>query len=334
MIVESSAPTRVDLAGGTVDIWPLYLFHQDSITVNFAISLPARCRLSSRPDNKILLRSLDTKESAEFDGLESLWSTDRLRMLARLAYFFKPNPGFEISTGGTAPAGSGLAGSSALNIAICGALNLFTGAGYDPEKLIQIAKNVEAQVISVPTGDQDFYPATYGGVSAIYLTPKGVFREEIPVDLDRLARRFILIYSGQQRNSGINNWDVMKRHIDGDSKVFESFEGIIRAARKIVVALRSGNFDAIDAALEEEWFHRRLLSDGITTPEIEEIITRARKLGAGGAKICGAGGGGCMVITVPEGRRQSIEEKLREAGVHVIEYKIASRGVEVKVIES
>src|SRR5207247_7412391 len=116
MIVESSAPTRVDLAGGTVDIWPLYLFHQDSVTVNFAISLPARCRLSTRPDNKILLRSLDTKESVEFDGLAYLWSTDRLRILARLAYFFKPKPGLEIYLCGTAHTASHLARSSCSNV--------------------------------------------------------------------------------------------------------------------------------------------------------------------------------------------------------------------------
>jgi len=331
MIVESSAPTRVDLAGGTVDIWPLYLFHRGAITVNLAINLRARCRLSTRSDEKIFLRSIDTGESAEFESLEPLWSTPHLKMLAKLVYFFAPQTGIEMTTECTAPAGSGLAGSSALNIAICGALNKFTGDRYNLETLIQIAKNVEAQVIDVPTGDQDFYPAAYGGLEAIHLTPKGVVREAIATDLDRLSGRLILVFSGQQRNSGINNWDVMKRHIDGDRGIFLAFEGIVHAANRAADSLRTGQFEAIDAALDEEWSNRRQLSDGISTPEIERIIEQARSLGAGSAKICGAGGGGCVVLSTPEGQRPKIESELRKLGVEVIDYKIATQGLETRV---
>ena len=333
MIIESSAPTRVDLAGGTVDIWPLYLFHEGAVTVNFAIDLPARCRLTSRTDSRILLRSVDTAESAEFDGLAPLRTTPRLKMLAKLIYFFAPATGLEMVTECTAPAGSGLAGSSALNIAICGALNVFTDARHDPRTLIEIAKNVEAQVIDVPTGDQDFYPPTYGGVSAIHLNPKGVEREEIPADLDGLAERLVLVFSGQQRNSGINNWDVQKRHIDGDRRVIEAFDGIVRASNRMAGALRRGDFDAIDAALDEEWSNRRQLSDGIATPEIDSFIARAKSLGAGSAKICGAGGGGCVVLSVPAGRRRDVERALAADGVRVIDYSIARRGLQLTVSE-
>jgi D-glycero-alpha-D-manno-heptose-7-phosphate kinase len=331
VIIETSAPTRVDLAGGTVDIWPLYLFHENAVTVNFAINLPARCRLRSRSDRTIVLRSIDTAESAEFGSLAELRTSPKLRMLARLVYFFAPDSGLEMVTECTAPAGSGLAGSSALNIAICGALNAFTGAGHDPRTLIEIAKNVEAQVIDVPTGDQDFYPPTYGGVSAVHLTPRGVWREEIDVDPERLAERLVLVFSGQQRNSGINNWEVEKRHIDGDRRVFDAFEGIVRAANRMAAALRAGDLDGIDGALDEEWSNRRQLADGIATPEIDRIITRARALGAGSAKICGAGGGGCLVLSVPEGQRGAIEAALRGDGVAVIDYAIARRGLELSV---
>jgi D-glycero-alpha-D-manno-heptose-7-phosphate kinase len=333
MIIETSAPTRVDLAGGTVDIWPLYLFHDRAVTVNFAIDLPARCRIAARSDRRIVLRSIDTGESAEFTTRAELQSSPKLKMLTKLIYFFAPEQGLEMVTECTAPAGSGLAGSSALNIAICTALNAFTGGTYDPRTLIEIAKNVEAQVIDVPTGDQDFYPPTYGGLSAIHLTPKGVFREGIATDLEQLSERLVLVFSGQQRNSGINNWEVQKRHIDGDRRVFDAFEGIVRAANRMADALRSGQLDRIDEALDEEWSNRRTLADGITTPEIERIIARARALGAGSAKICGAGGGGCLVLSVPEGKRRYIEKKLQADGVRTMDYRIARAGVELRTIE-
>jgi D-glycero-alpha-D-manno-heptose-7-phosphate kinase len=201
MIIETSAPTRVDLAGGTIDIWPLYLFHENAATVNFAVNLFARCRIVTRDDAKIVLRSIDTGDSAEFDSLEPLRMTANLKLLARLIYFFQPGGGLEMTTECSAPAGSGLAGSSALNIAICAALNRLTGSKYDQTQLIAIARNVEAQVIDVPTGEQDYYPAAYGGAEAIHFSPSGVTREQIHVDLDRLSERLILVFSGHQRNS-------------------------------------------------------------------------------------------------------------------------------------
>lgn len=330
MIIESSAPTRVDLAGGTVDIWPLYLFHEGAVTVNFAVNLPARCRIVPRGDSKFLLRSIDTGESADFDGLATLKSTSALKLLARLIYYFKPASGLEMVTHCTAPPGSGLAGSSALNIAICAALDRMTGSNHGLDELIRIARDVEAQVIEVPTGMQDYYPAAFGGVQAIHFSTSGVQREEIRLDLDRLSQRLILVYSGQLRNSGINNWEVMKRHLDGDRAVFRAFDGIVSAANKTLEALRTGSFDSIDDALAEEWESRRTLSAGITTPEIDEIIALARSFGARSAKVCGAGGGGCLVLSVPEGKRRQIEDKLRERQVHVIDYGIAREGVSLR----
>ena len=105
----------------------------------------------------------------------------------------------------------------------------------------------------------------------------------------------------------------------------------MRSARRMAEALRRGDFDALDAALDEEWSNRRQLADGITTPEIDRIIARANSLGAGSAKICGAGGGGCVVLSVPRGRRASIEAGLRRDGLRVIDYTIAPRGLELRV---
>jgi D-glycero-alpha-D-manno-heptose-7-phosphate kinase len=200
--------------------------------------------------------------------------------------------------------------------------------------LIEVAKNVEAQVIEVPTGDQDFYPPSYGGVSAIHLTPRGVERREIPVDLERLSERLVLVYSGQARNSGINNWEVQKRHIDGDRRVRAAFDGIVQAANRMKAALESGDLDAVDGALDEEWRHRRGLAEGISTPEIDRIIDRAKTLGAGSAKICGAGGGGCVVLTVPPGRRSAVQAGLEAEGVRVLDYAIAPTGLEVTIAGS
>jgi D-glycero-alpha-D-manno-heptose-7-phosphate kinase len=332
MIIESSAPTRVDIAGGTVDIWPLYLFHRNAVTVNFAIDLPARCRITSRTDGKYLLRSVDTVESLELSNLDELWSSPKLRLLCKLIHFFAPGSGLEMETHSTAPAGSGLAGSSALNIAICGALNHLTGAGYTLPALIDIARDVEAQVIDVPTGVQDYYPAAYGGIQAIHLNAGSIRREPLATDVEKLSERMILIYSGRQRNSGVNNWNMMKRHIDKDAEIFHAFEGIVQAAIEVLEALRQNRFDRLDQALELEWSNRKILSSGIKTPEMEAIVEQARSFGARATKVCGAGGGGCFLMTVPAGRRGEIQDKLKRSGVHVLDYRIANEGLQLQVM--
>jgi len=191
MMIRSSAPTRVDLAGGTIDIPPLFLFHEGASTVNFGVSLLAHCRIETREDDVIILESVDQKTRFEtsLGSVDSLKDEPRLELLSKLVYFFRPQTGFHMTTESEAPAGAGLAGSSTLNIACIGALNKLVGDRYQPEQFIPIAANVECQVIKVPTGFQDYYSAQYGGVASIHFGVDGMRREALDVDIDTLERR-------------------------------------------------------------------------------------------------------------------------------------------------
>ena len=173
MIIESSAPPRVDLAGGTIDIWPLYLFHPGASTVNFALTLHARCRIETRDDSRIILESRDRKSGLEtnLSRIDDLLHEDRLELVSKLVHFFRPTTGFHLVTEGAAPAGAGSGGSSALAIACVGALNRLVGNRYDQRKFVTIAANVESTVIRVPAGFQDYYPPLYGSVSSIHFDP-------------------------------------------------------------------------------------------------------------------------------------------------------------------
>ena len=203
MTVFAKAPCRVDIAGGTIDIWPLYLFHTGAVTVNFAVDRYASCRLATRNDRKIVLRSRDLGGEETFESFEALRAAKRYRLplLAYLVKFFAPPTGIELATDSEAPAGAGIAGSSTLIIAVSSALNRLTGAGYKLEKLREISQNIEAQIIRVPTGAQDYYPAMYGGVSAIELTEAGIARKAVAVDPGDLNDRIVLAYTGVPRNS-------------------------------------------------------------------------------------------------------------------------------------
>src|SRR6185295_18740836 len=196
--IVSSAPTRIDLAGGTIDIWPLYLFHDGASTVNAAISLRAHVEVESRPAGGVELRSIDTDRTVSAASWKDLESAGGLALLALLARHYRLE-NTTLTTRGESPAGAGIAGSSALTIAVCGALARWTGSREDPEHLLQVAMNVEAQAIRVPTGVQDYRPALYGGIASIELGVAGIRRVAIEVDPRELERRIVLADTGAPR---------------------------------------------------------------------------------------------------------------------------------------
>lgn len=334
MIIESSAPTRVDLAGGTIDIPPLFLFHEGAATVNFAISMMARCRIETRDDDRIILESVDQKESLEttVHGIASLRDEPRLSLLSKLVYFFRPEVGFHMVTESEAPAGAGLAGSSTLNIACIGALNKLVGDRYSADRFIPIAANVECQVIRVPTGFQDYYSAQYGGVASIKFSPAGIEREPLSVSTETLESRIAVCYTGEPRNSGTNNWEITKAHIDGDPEIFEIFDGIRDTSLKMRAALRGGAWDAVGEILAAAHPQRKRLSPNITTPQMDHLIEVAMANGAIAPKVCGAGGGGCMAFFCEEGRRGDVEAALAaEEGARVLDWRLNTEGLRVTI---
>jgi D-glycero-alpha-D-manno-heptose-7-phosphate kinase len=333
VIIESSAPTRVDLAGGTIDIPPLYLFHEGAATVNFAIDLRAACRLETRDDNKIILESVDrgVKFETDLDHFHELAHEPRLELLSKLVYFFKPETGLHMITESEAPAGAGLAGSSTLNIACVGALNLMMGNRYKPEEFIPIAANVETQVIRVPAGFQDYYSAQYGGLACIHFRPDSFYREAIATDTAMLASRIAVCYTGEPRNSGTNNWEITKRHIDGDNELFDIFEGIRDGSLELREALLANDWDGVGDILKRSYPLRKRLSPNITTSHMDDLIDAALGNGAIAAKVCGAGGGGCIAFFCEEGRRKDVEAALAaQEGCEVLNWNLAAEGLIVK----
>jgi D-glycero-alpha-D-manno-heptose-7-phosphate kinase len=334
VIIESSAPTRVDLAGGTIDIPPLFLFHEGAATVNFAISLMARCRIETRDDGVILLESVDrnVKFETNLDMMHELKNEPRLELLSKLVYFFKPETGFNMITESEAPAGAGLAGSSTLNIACIGALNKLVGDRYCPERFIPIAANIETTVIKVPAGYQDYYSAQYGGVACINFRPDGTVREALVVDTKTLEGRIAVCYTGEPRNSGTNNWEITKRHIDGDKELFDIFEGIRDSSCELRDALLKSDWYSVGDILQRAHPARKRLSPNITTPHMDQLIENALDNGAIAAKVCGAGGGGCIAFFCEEGRRKDVEAAIAsDPEAEVLDWRLNTEGLKVTV---
>jgi D-glycero-alpha-D-manno-heptose-7-phosphate kinase len=335
MTIEATAPTRVDLAGGTIDIWPLYLFHPGATTVNFAVSLHATCRIEPRTDDQIILESRDRGVTFEtrLAAVEELAREERLELISKLVHFFKPETGFHLVAESKAPAGAGLGGSSALAIACIGALNRLVGDRYPASKFIVIAANVESTVIRVPAGFQDYYGAFYGGANAVQFKADGIRREAVNVAPEELEKRVVVCYTGEPRLSGINNWEMFKRHIDGDAEVFDIFEKIRDAALAVRAALAAGDWARVGEVMRAAYPNRRRLAPNITTPHMDELVEVALSNGAVAAKVCGAGGGGCIAFLCEEGGRESVESALAaRGGAEVLKWNFARDGLVVREV--
>ena len=212
-------------------------------------------------------------------------------------------------------------------IATAAALARFVERKIDIEQIRVIAQNVEAQLIGVPTGCQDYYPAMYGGVSTIHLEHDGIRWEPVTVSVDEIDQRFVLFYTGAPRQSGINNWEVFKQHIDGDKHVIRNFEEISRIAQSMHRALAEAQWDDVAGLIREEWKLRRSNAPGISTPLIDKLISIGMQNGARAAKVCGAGGGGCVIVFIEKGARRQVEDAIRANGGQPLNFSVARQGL-------
>ncbi|MGB9465700.1 MAG: hypothetical protein WBR10_11355, partial [Candidatus Acidiferrum sp.] len=236
---------------------------------------------------------------------------------------------FTLTTDSEAPAGAGIGGSSAIAVAICAALDRFTGAGKSKVDWIHISRDAEAIVINVPTGTQDHYPPAFGGAAAIELPPGGEHRVELRVNLDELERRIIVCYTGKPRQHGINNWEVFKAQIGGNRSVQNSLERISEVAQKMRFAMEKPDWHEAGRLMREEWSFRKRNLPTISTKKIDRVIDGARRNGALAGKVCGAGGGGCVVLLIEPDARTRVETAIVEAGGEVLPVTIDRQGVQV-----
>lgn len=326
--VKSSAPTRIDLAGGTLDIYPLYLFLGGGLTVNAAINLRSEVVLSRR-NNSIVSIRCENAYSNDYNIPETfkLGACDfsgKLGLAKRIIKFYNPPSGVDIEIKTSAPPGAGLGGSSSMAVALAAALGRITAREYKGDSLADVVCNIEAQDLGVPAGRQDHYAALNGGFNAIRFDARGAHAEKLKLSRDFLAElrdKTALCYTGEPRFSGSTNWDMFKLFVDGNTQTRAALAKIQEIAESMRNALESEDFGAVCSALREEWEHRKALAHGVTTPQIEKIIAASR---ADAAKICGAGGGGCLILL-----GNADKDAVEKAGGRLIKFEFDEKGLEI-----
>jgi D-glycero-alpha-D-manno-heptose-7-phosphate kinase len=188
--------------------------------------------------------------------------------------------------------------------------------------------NLETREIGVPTGNQDYLAALWGGLAGYRHQGDGVVRQPLP-NAEKLETRLVLAYTGQPRQSGFSNWDMFRRYIEKEPATTRRMETIARVARSMRDALLAGDLDEAGRCLGEEGRLRYSLAPSVATPALRAADRAARRAGALGAKVCGAGGGGCMVAFTREGRQDAVAAAIAATGASLLAVNVARRGVVV-----
>ncbi len=336
MKVSATAPTRIDLAGGTLDVYPLYLFEGGGLTVNAAVSIYGHVSVEERPDTEIHIRSQDTGIACSFGSLADMPVGGELDLVKRaLRYFCEASDrGLNVTLRSEAPRGSGLGASSALLMALSSALNEIENLGLSKSRLIDLGANIEAQAIGVPTGKQDYFPPLFGGVCSMWFDVDGHRLERLDAGrdlIDRLNERLVLTFTNINRFSGATNWAVLKRYVDQEGDTVAHMRRIKEVAQAVRQSLVAGDVDEFARLLALEWENRKALAEGVTTPEIDAMIAAAQAKGARASKLCGAGGGGCMITYTEPEYLSAVREALVNAGATLLPFRIVPQGIHLEI---
>jgi D-glycero-alpha-D-manno-heptose-7-phosphate kinase len=327
------APTRIDLAGGTLDLPPLFLFHTPTVTINIATSVFAHVEIEESTVMKVISRDLNSEASFKNPEDISWREHPKLELILRLVKSFALKENVTVSVSSDAPHGSGLGASSVLATALTAALAEWRQKTLSPRELVEWALSIETQVIKVPAGYQDFWGAVYGGVHAyeraldgnLIRTPLGS-----PDFRKKLEEYMLLVYTGTPHFSGMNNWQLFKQHIDGDAATVTFFEVLKDNALEMKTAFANESIPEITEALNKDWLTRKAMLPTMSTPEIDKLTEEAMKIGGLALRVCGAGGGGCALLLVEPTKKADVAKLAEGMGMKILSSKIAETGVKTE----
>lgn len=334
--ITSEGSVRVDLLGGTIDLAPINYILPNVITLNVATSLKAKVKLTASDEGGILFKSKDYQGQEFYEACD--FNQSKLQQghfgpyefVARLMAHFGATKNLVVELSSGSPPGAGLGGSSAMGVTLYQALAKYferpVQSLQDKQMAINETQAIESIILNKgPAGYQDYYPALFGGILALKADIKGVEIEQLyQKELAKfLEDHLTLVYSGQTRSSGINNWEVYKSFFDGQKETRLGLEEIAKLSYKAYQSIKNKKWDDLCELISLEGQSREKLFPNILTPEIKKLTQELQKDYKGlGVKACGAGGGGCFILVHPKQFGDEIKQRINQASMKVLDFSI------------
>ena len=335
MIYRSKAPLRIGLAGGGTDVSPYCDLYGGAI-LNATVSLYAYANIEPLQENAIILQAVDRKEEQRFEWNNSLPTDGKLDLLKGVynrihREYGIPLSGFRLSTSVDAPAGSGLGTSSTLVVAIIGAFTEMLRLPLGEHDIAHLAYEIERHDLKMAGGRQDQYAATFGGVNFMeFLGEDKVIVNPLRIRqqyLFELENNLLLYYTDTSRESAKIIERQSKNVVDKQEKSIEAMHQLKQQAQMMKEALLKGRLHEIGEILDIGFKQKRQMAEGISNTRMEELYDTAKKAGATGGKISGAGGGGFMIFYCPGNTKYTVMNALEKFGGQCRSYQFVDHGL-------
>lgn len=335
MIYRSKAPLRIGLAGGGTDVSPYCDLFGGAI-LNATVSLYAYANLELVEDNLITLQAADRGEQLVYEKTAFLPIDGKLDLLKgvynRIQQDYRfPDKGFKLHTFVDAPAGSGLGTSSTLVVAIVGAFAEMLKLPLGEYDIAHYAYDIERNDLKLAGGRQDQYAATFGGVNYMefYADDKVIVNplRIKPQYLSELENNLVLFFTATSRESATIIKEQQKNVLAKDDASIAAMHQLKEQSRQMKEALLTGRLNEIGEILDFGFQQKRKMAANISNSKIEDIYGAAKKAGASGGKISGAGGGGFMTFYCPGNTRYKVIEALKPFGGDVKQYNFTRYGL-------
>ncbi len=330
MIVRGRAPLRLSFAGGGTDVAP-YPEQFGGAVLSTTIDRYAYASVQPRRDGRVVITSLDYGiHGASYlrNRLRRDGTLDLVKTVVRESGAMKR--GLDLTLHSDAPPGTGLGSSSTMVVALLGALQRASGGTLDRYALADRAVVIERDAAGVPGGKQDQYAAVFGGFNFIefgaHETVVTGLRIE-PEIVHELEYRMVLCFLGQTRAS----FQIIERQTAaverGEADVLAAMHDLKRRAGDMKQALIRGRLDDFGEMLHDAWESKKRLESHMTSPKIDEMYAAARKAGALGGKMPGAGGGGYFFLLCAANARHRVAEALAKHGAQIVDFGFDPQGL-------
>jgi D-glycero-alpha-D-manno-heptose-7-phosphate kinase len=307
-VIISRTPTRISFAGGGSDV-PSYYRRYGGAVISTGIKRFMYITINPKFDNRIRLSYSHTEEVDNVGQIEH-------RLIRAILEEHRVEGGIEITSVADIPShGSGLGSSSAFTVGLIHVLHAYRGRLIGKKQLAEEACRIEIERLNDPIGKQDQYAAAFGGFNFMRFNPDDSVDVEPLTYLwemvEKIHASLQVFYTGVTRSARVILAE-QQANLDQSRETRQGLGRLVRLAEELRNDLVSGNLDSFGEVLHESWMLKRELARGVSSQTIDELYERARKAGAIGGKILGAGGGGFLMLTAPKERHESIANALAD----------------------
>lgn len=304
-MIISRTPLRVSFAGGGSDLKAFYK-HKPGAVTSTAIDKYVYITVNKRFDNQIRVGYSRTEIVESVDDIQH----DLVREALRLV---KVDGGIEITSIADIPSrGTGLGSSSSFTVGLLNALHAYNGEFSSAKTLAEQACKIEIEQVGEPIGKQDQYIAAYGGISHIqFNSDESVYVDPVICPhgfKEKLQENLMLFYTGVTRRSN----SILTEQQEKTKMNLHVLEEMVDLSQKLKESMSSGDCPEFGELLHRGWSLKRKLASNISNSEIDKIYERARKAGAIGGKILGAGGGGFLLLYCDKEKQGKVKDALSD----------------------